>query len=305
MDLFPDRAHVRLRSRVRGAYLHADEDGVSVSLRARRASLNTAWQVHRVPRDDGFTYVLLHSAAYGRYLARSPGEAPRGHRGNGAYLRLYRTPEQEDVLWVAIRYGDHVRLRHVSYSLLRANGRYRRWLNGVSVDNDAGNQSTMTHWRVEAIPPRAQPPALPLPTPGSNGYHLCGSEHFVPLQQHPEELRRIIVYVQVDDLVNYDPLARRTFWFHGRSVSNLRNSLANHLNEDSVDNITACVRAGSRGRLTPLVVDLPRNQVPMFIIVLTTGSPGEKICSFFSTLFTTCYLYLFINSAFVFVFLYT
>ncbi|KAF8698152.1 hypothetical protein HU200_035667 [Digitaria exilis] len=144
MDLFPDRAHVRLRSRVRGGYLHADEDGVSVSLRARRASLNTAWQVHRVPRDDGVTYVLLHSAAYGW------------------------TPGQEDVLWVAMRYGDHVRLRHVSYSLLRANGRYRRWLNGVSVDNDASNQSTMTHWRVEAIPPRAQPPALPLPTPVSS-----------------------------------------------------------------------------------------------------------------------------------------
>ena len=35
MELFPDGIHVRLRSRVHGTYLHADEDGVGVSLRPR------------------------------------------------------------------------------------------------------------------------------------------------------------------------------------------------------------------------------------------------------------------------------
>nr|CAB3469787.1 unnamed protein product [Digitaria exilis] len=142
MDLFPDQAYVRLRSRVRGGYLHADEDGV-----------------HLVPGEEGVTYLLLHSAAYGRYLACTTAEAPRGHRGNAADLRLYTTPEQQDVLWVAVRNGEHVRLRHVSNGLLRANGRYRRWLNGVSVEHDANTQSTMTHWMVKVIPPREQPPA--------------------------------------------------------------------------------------------------------------------------------------------------
>lgn len=75
----------------------------------------------------------------------SPAEASRGHRGNGAYLRLYNTPEQEDALWVAVRNGDHIRLRHVSNKLLGANSRYRWWLNDVSVDEDASNQSTMTN----------------------------------------------------------------------------------------------------------------------------------------------------------------
>ncbi|OEL27290.1 hypothetical protein BAE44_0011691, partial [Dichanthelium oligosanthes] len=180
MDLFPDRAHVRLRSRVRGAYLHADEDGVGVTLSARRASLGTAWTVHRVPREDGVAYVLLHGAAYGRYLARSAHPAPlRGHRGSQAIQRTYSAQAQQDVLWVAVRAGDHVLLRHVSGRLLRANGRYRWWHNGVSVD-DVGNHSTMIHWEVEPIPPRAAPPELPLPPP------------------HPEESRRIIVYVQAE-----------------------------------------------------------------------------------------------------------
>nr|CAB3469786.1 unnamed protein product [Digitaria exilis] len=257
MDLFHDRSHVWLWSRVRGGYLHADEDGVGVSLRARRASMNAAWQVHLVPGEDGVTYLLLHSAAYGRYLARTTAEAPPGHRGNAADLRLYTTPEQQDVLWVAVRNGNHVRLRHVYNGLLRANGRYRRWLNGVSVDKDANTQSTMTHWTVEVIPPRDEPPALLLPAP-----------------QHPEESRRIIVYVQADDLVNFDPNATRTCYFYGRSVANLRSTLANHLNEDCVDNITTCARAGFQGRLTPLMVDLPRNQEPMFIVLFTTGSPA-------------------------------
>ncbi|OEL32765.1 hypothetical protein BAE44_0006217 [Dichanthelium oligosanthes] len=70
MELFPDRAHVRLQNRVRGTFLHADQDGVGVSLSWCRASLNTAWQVHRVQR-GGNDYVL-HSAAYGRCLAVSP-----------------------------------------------------------------------------------------------------------------------------------------------------------------------------------------------------------------------------------------
>ncbi|CAN6356072.1 unnamed protein product [Urochloa humidicola] len=67
MQQFPEGAHVRLRSRVHGEYLHADEDGVWVSLRRRR-SVCAAWRVERVLL-DGATCVLLHSAAYGRYLA--------------------------------------------------------------------------------------------------------------------------------------------------------------------------------------------------------------------------------------------
>ncbi|KAF8733123.1 hypothetical protein HU200_015494 [Digitaria exilis] len=77
------------------------------------------------------------------YLACTNAEAPRGHRGNAADLRIYTTSEHQAVLWVAVRNGDHVLMRHVSNGLLQANGRYRRWLNGVSVDDDASNQSTM------------------------------------------------------------------------------------------------------------------------------------------------------------------
>ena len=69
MELLRDGAVVRLRSRVRGTYLHANEDGLVVSLRPRRASPNAAWVVRRVQR-GGVAHLVLRGA-YGRYLALS------------------------------------------------------------------------------------------------------------------------------------------------------------------------------------------------------------------------------------------
>jgi hypothetical protein len=101
----------------------------------------------------------------------------------------------------------------------------------------------------------------------------------------------MILYVRAETLEYFDPLARRMFWFGGRSVFQLRHALANNLHEDDHLAITMCVRAGAQGRLIPLITDLPRNEVPVFIVVLTTGSPGETLCSFFSTLLRSCCLF--------------
>ena len=178
MQKFPDGAHVRLRSRVHGGYLHADEDGAGVSLRwLRRRSANAAWRVQRI-QHDGTTCVLLHSAAYGRYLAASPDPAPPGHRGLCVVQGAYGEEGVDPVLWKPVGSGHagYVLLRHVSYRLLRANGRYRLWHAGVSLD-DFDNQSTMMHWKVEFIPPRPGPPALVPPTEVSSASPLRHSSH--------------------------------------------------------------------------------------------------------------------------------
>uniref|UniRef100_A0A453QRN3 DUF569 domain-containing protein n=1 Tax=Aegilops tauschii subsp. strangulata TaxID=200361 RepID=A0A453QRN3_AEGTS len=77
MEQFQDGHHVRLRSREHGMYLHANKDGRGVSLRRPRASMNAAWAVHLYQDDDDAQYVLLHSAAYGGYLAAMDAPAPR------------------------------------------------------------------------------------------------------------------------------------------------------------------------------------------------------------------------------------
>jgi hypothetical protein len=70
-------------------------------------------------------------------------------------------------------------------------------------------------------------------------------------------------------------LTMGAFRFLGRSVLNLTNQMAIKVDED-VSAITLCVYAGVFGRLTPLVVDLPRNQEPLNIVVLPISSPGEN-----------------------------
>lgn len=176
MDQFPDGTYMRLRSRVRRAsYLHADEDGVGISLRPLgrgdpTLSLNAVWRVHRVLR-DGIDYVLLHGAAYGRYLALSPDEEePAGLQGVvPAIQRGYDAPDLDAVMWKPVEVpgaAGYVRLRHVYNGNLRANGRFRPWISRVTVDQYFGTTSTMRHWSVEVVPSRqGPPPALPLPKP--------------------------------------------------------------------------------------------------------------------------------------------
>jgi hypothetical protein len=177
MDRFHDRHHVRLRSLVHRTYLHAADDGESVTLSQVHGSLNAAWAVHiynggdddGVGCDyDGGQRLLLHSAAYGRYLAATATPARLGHRGLRAELRDYDQPGVEAVMWQAVGSGfgdDVVLLRNVGGRYLRANGRYLPWnSSGVSVDDEA---SSMMYWVVEPIPAREDMPALPAPPPVS------------------------------------------------------------------------------------------------------------------------------------------
>jgi len=180
MEFFSDGMHVRLQNRMHGAYyLHADEDGEHVSLSPRRASLNTAWRVHRVRQGGGGGgdgYVLLHSAAYGRYLALSPEQVSLVYAGYTAVQAAYDAPEQGDVLWEAVRVADEaddVLMLHISNRLLRA----APW-NPVlpsRVYVDMANAGTMMHWVVEPIPLRQALPVLPGPTEVSSPSPFLGT----------------------------------------------------------------------------------------------------------------------------------
>ncbi|CAN6202430.1 unnamed protein product [Urochloa humidicola] len=237
MDQFPDRAHVRLLSREHDAYFHADEDGWGVSMSPHRASLNTAWAVHRLER-VGVTYVLLRGAAYGRYLALLPEPAPPGNPSVYIAQSVYETPIPVSLMWDVLpagNGGDDVNLRHVEY---------------VSF--------VLPRLTVESIPARQVPPDLPVEIP--NG---------VP---HPLLLRRVIRHVRANHSGIFI-LPWRTFQLSGRSVVDLVGALAVILGVNYND-IMLCVRAGFYGRLTPLVIDLPISEEPMDIVIYQTNSPA-------------------------------
>ncbi|XP_020175928.1 uncharacterized protein [Aegilops tauschii subsp. strangulata] len=285
MDRFQDGHHVRLRSRVQRTYLHAADDGESVTLSQPRASMNAAWAVHIYDggdgdgegdgdgdgdRDGGGPYLLLHNAAYGRYLAATARPARRGHNGLRTELRDYDQPEVEAIMWRAVVSDfadDVVMLRHVGGSYLRANGKYLPWNSaGVTVDDKA---SSMMYWIVEPIPLReAGMPAIPGPLPNRPIFSAIFSS--------PGRRIRFVLALE-DGHYPEDPEddGWRQFWFRGRSAFSLRGYLAAHIDEDD-PNIAMCVRAGRHGRLTPLVVDLPNGGYggTLEIVVFLAGTPG-------------------------------
>ncbi|KAI4976826.1 uncharacterized protein LOC123408241 [Hordeum vulgare subsp. vulgare] len=261
MEQFHHGQHVRLRSRELGTYLHAEEDGRGVSLHHRRASMNAAWAVHvyHPPRSQ-VPYLLLHSAAYGRYLAATDGPAPVAHRGFRVEQRSYNQGE-DAVYWTANRTesGDYVLLQHFNLGYLRANGRYLRWNKGASVGHVDGvhNISTMMHWVVEAIPARQVMPRLPRLTE-------------LPAVVLPT---REIVYVWPDN--HGDLITGGRHVFRGRSVYRLRKELARLLNNVQVLGVADLVMClpTRDGRLFPLVVDLPSDRQRFHVVVVVAGTP--------------------------------
>ncbi|CAM0907801.1 unnamed protein product [Alopecurus aequalis] len=262
MDRFDDGHHVRLRSCVLGTYLHANRDEEGVSLRRRRASLKAAWAVHIYLGDDDRPYVLLHSAAYGRYLAATDVLAPRGCPGLRVAQRAYDQPQAESIRWQPFRmgYGDDIVLRQVGADrnrYLRANRRYFRRNNSVSVVNWENVISTMMHWAVEPIPARQGMPRLPGP---------------IRVRLFTEEGMRQIRFVRASDDGVFTEEGWSTFQFRGRSVHHLRNELATRV---GVSDLIMCIRAGPDARLTPLVVNLPRDGQTIEIVVIIGGTPAS------------------------------
>ncbi|XP_044957327.1 uncharacterized protein LOC123408238 [Hordeum vulgare subsp. vulgare] len=280
MDHFRDGQHVRLRSRVHDTYyLHADDDGESVSISRRRYSLNAAWTVH-IYHGDG-SHLLLHSAAYGRYLAAASKPASFGHRGFRAEQRDYDQPVLAAIMWQAVEVGSGsgggVLLRNIGGRYLRAGGRlrrYLRWNTRVSVEYTDNVSATM-HWIVEPIRPRARPPLIP----GPIRTRVPGDLSVIMLGRKAGAWWRIR-FVRASDEGLYNEDGWSALRIRGRSVYHLRNALASRVGDIDIHgqrrDMVMCVRAGLYGRLTPLVVNLPhgRHSETLDIVVMLSGTPA-------------------------------
>ena len=246
MGRFHDRHHVWLRSREHGTYLQADlDDGSTLSLHSCCEAVRTAWTVHTIGR-----MLALHSAANGRYLAATAERFGLG--GNRVILRdldMFAAGWFPDMS----ASGDSIVLRHSSDQFLRAIDRGDG--NGVTVEVSASRRAN-AHWVVEAIPSTDSIPRLP---------HIEATRH----------ITRVIRFVRAERASTdgtFPHVAWACFEFTGRSLFNLRIELARRLNFAVVSDVIMCVRAGLFGRLTPLITDLPPNNVTMEIIVVTAGT---------------------------------
>nr|CAB3467110.1 unnamed protein product [Digitaria exilis] len=266
MELF-DGMHVRLRSRWDNPYLYAAEDGRDVSLSTDRASLNVVWRAHGLVR-EGNIYALFHGAAYGRYLSVAAEQNVDDPRNPfpvvGFVQRAYADPGQLDVLWTVFDEQDG------TGEFLLIHRVYGVWRNP---------DGTNTRWTMEVVPPRENPPELPPAPPVIPPLAApMGGGQIRRAALPPPEFQQTIQYVRANHQGDYnaDGLQWRTLELYGLSVFHLRSDLARQLGEANALNITLCVRAGSQGRLTPLVIDLAADNQEMQIVVFSTGSQAAQ-----------------------------
>jgi hypothetical protein len=94
------------------------------------------------------------------------------------------------------------------------------------------------------------------------------------------EERRTIRYVEAEDDGSFDPDGWTEIEFHGRSVFKLRLQIGE--SRGNIVGFKMCVQAGSLGRLTSLVTDLPANEDPVDVVLLPDWTPSKKLNSFLS-----------------------
>jgi hypothetical protein len=181
MDLFPTGGFVRLRASFYENYVYADEDAVGVSLRplGDTPAINAVWIVeHCYVEGDAAPYIMIQSAAYGRYLAVT-NRRMRIQRGFRVVQRDDDSPNLDPrFVWRPYRVqGGCVVLSNPWDLNLRANaGMLPYDLNPLPwIVTAYRPMSWRAHWEVEAIPPSPEP--LPLPPPPSPPVSTGYSEH--------------------------------------------------------------------------------------------------------------------------------
>ncbi|EEC82951.1 hypothetical protein OsI_27942 [Oryza sativa Indica Group] len=273
MEVFQGVEFVALRVWCCNSYLHADENGRSVyhgNLRGGSGggSLhNAVWAVEEVVAGVPPTRYVLLRGAYGRYLG-SPDAPDREREGCCSLEAAQRDRDVLDVgaiMWRAVgcsgpdlARGCVVLLHDKSGRYLRGNQTFLARRPGVSVHSDVDNETSL-RWEVVRVTPSQVRPELPIATECNLTKNLVAA-CFPPL-------RRQIQFVTAGA-----GAAGNIDVFTGKSVQLLREKLAGIL---GYDEFTLCVRAGIHGRLTPLLIDLPRSRETLHIVLVRPNSEAE------------------------------
>ncbi|XP_024989825.1 uncharacterized protein LOC112524287 [Cynara cardunculus var. scolymus] len=296
MDLFHNAKAVRLKSH-HNKYLHAEEDEESVSQDRNGAAKNNRWTVEFVTdsQDDSITIIRLKSC-YNKYLTASNHPFLLGMTGRKVLQTVPRRLDSS-VEWEPIREGNQVKLRTRYGQYLRANGGLPPWRN--SVTHDVPHRTTTQEWVlwdvdvvdivVQSPAPRPPPALIPnsdyfssessSPTanwsksPTYSRQESTDSYHSSPPKM--EDGRSIYYTVLSDDFGEIDENAQGfCINFKGNDVNELTRKLEE---ETGIKGITVCTRFPSDGKLYPLRLQLPPNNVTMKVVVVQNSSEDATV----------------------------
>ncbi|XAR65136.1 hypothetical protein NMG60_11009115 [Bertholletia excelsa] len=272
MDLFQNAKAVRLRSH-HDKYLHADEDEESVLQVRDGSSRNARWSIELV---DGSETVLRLKSCYGKYLTASNAPFLLGMTGRKVIQTLPSGRLDSSLEWEPIREGNCVKLRTRYGHFLRANGGVPPWRN--SVTHDIPHRTATQDWIlwdvhiVEIIPTLRTRNLLSPSTHSTKSPSFGRQESSDSLGGSPSKTAdgRIIYYHIADEYGNSnEDVEGLCISFRGNDVDELTRRLEE---VTGLSDIVVCARSPLNGKLYPLRLQLPPNNVTMHVVVVESSS---------------------------------
>ncbi|KAK1437777.1 hypothetical protein QVD17_03575 [Tagetes erecta] len=277
---------VRLRSH-HGKYLHANSDQQSVSQHHHNTNTNN-WTIEFVEdTPDNVTIIRLKSC-YNKYLTASDHPFLFGLTGKKVIQSM---PGRLDssVEWEPIWDGKEVKLKTRYGHYLQGNGGLPPWRNSVTHDIP---HRTVTQdwiiWQLEIVDTEPTADESMQLVPYSDSFTSPVNSPATTWSKSPtfsnqesidsplkREEGRAIHYRVISD--NFGEIDENGQGFCVSFKGNEVNELTRMLEEETrLHNITVCSQSPLDGKLYPLRLQLPPNNVTMKVVVVKNSSEGEK-----------------------------
>ncbi|KAL1317400.1 hypothetical protein HN51_069483 [Arachis hypogaea] len=303
MDFFRHAKAVRLRSH-HDKYLIAEDDEETVTQDRNGASKSARWHVEYV---DSYDNIIRLKSCYGKYLTASTNPFLLGMTGRKV-LQTLPSRLDSSVEWEPVKDGGRVKLKTRYGNFLRANGGVPPWRNSVTHDIPHRTatqdwvlwdvdvveihvrQSPTTHKNEEmaaVVENLKQPSAPPLPRAEEEEENLderLGMSNAPSSRKHAKsgsflrqwsnmsggsspkvEGRTIYYHVAEDNGEVTDEGAGYSLNFKGNGVEELTRKFEE---ETGLEGIIVCNRSPLNGKLYPLRLQLPPNNVTMQVVLV-------------------------------------
>ncbi|MED6110235.1 hypothetical protein PIB30_041108 [Stylosanthes scabra] len=299
MEYFNKAKSVKLRSHL-GKYLIADVDGEGLYQSRKSSAKSATWEVELV---EGKSHSIRLKSCYGGYLKATDTAFLLGMTGNrvvqsemdaaGSSWKYEWEPRKEGL-------SNHVKLRSWCGTYLRGNGGTPPWRNSVTHDDP---HSSTTHswilWTVEVVDniivesffeetldrhhhvvvstaalsdSYVRSPSL-LPSQEPAELQLTSSDSYVGSPPKMEG-RTIYYHVAEDDgEVDDENVQGYSLIFKGNGVEELTKKFEE---ETGLEGVIVCTRSPLNGKLYPLRLQLPPNNVMMQVVLVLQSSKVAK-----------------------------
>ncbi|CAL0330952.1 unnamed protein product [Lupinus luteus] len=285
MDFFHRAKAVRLRGH-HDKYLHADEDEETVTLDRNGSSKNAKWIVELVPEFDN---IIRLRSCYGTYLTASNMPFLLGATGRKV-LQTLPSRLDSSLEWEPVRDGAQVRLKTRYGNFLRGNGGLPPWRNSVTHDVPHVTSQEWVLWDVDVVEILVdvsadvkKPAALPHSdsldsepyTPSAvsiNSSTLSGQESTDSSVYSPPKIEGRTIYYHIAEdngEVDDENVQVYSLIFKGNGVEELTHKFEE---ETGIEDVIVCTRSPLNGKLYPLRLQLPPNNVMMQVVLVLPSS---------------------------------